>query len=91
MDMKELYIKLKGNGSPKSKRVTFIRHGEAEHNVDPLIKKIDTSLTERGNEQKENLKNKFRENDFDIAFISPMIRTIETAEFIRAVRILNAH
>lgn len=70
------------------KKITFIRHGEAEHNYFYKNKKLykyrptldDPKLTEDGKKLVTETKNKLIEENkkFDIVFVSPLSRTIQT-------------
>lgn len=74
------------------KTLYFIRHAEAKHNpdVDKYGKDIltdwkyfDAKLTIKGKEQrKELLKKKELFKNIDVIFVSPLHRTLETAEIL---------
>jgi len=76
--------------SVKPKNTYFvIRHGEAENNVKNVLSgRVDNPhhLTEKGREQvkigAETLKKMLGNNSIDHVFISPFIRTKETAEIV---------
>ena len=76
-----------------NKTLYFIRHAQAEHNValekhnnnkDILIenKYFDSKLSKRGREQRRQLLNKDEIKEVDIIFVSPLTRTLETAEIL---------
>lgn len=66
--------------------VQFIRHGEAENNVqgklDDGTNHHESHLTEKGEGQIRELAKKLKENKPDIIFTSPVARTKETAEIL---------
>ena len=59
----------------------FIRHGEAEHTLDlpTSLKMRNPSLTKKGMDQANVLKESFPLANEDIVFISPLVRTMQTA------------
>jgi len=61
--------------------LVFIRHGQGEHTMDlpTSLELKDPSLTSRGFEQAVLLRNKFPLTSNDIVYISPTIRTLQTA------------
>lgn len=60
------------------KSIYFIRHGEGYHNLDNYSL-LYPRLTEKGLLQCTELKTKLQDIKFDKIFVSPLIRTIETA------------
>lgn len=83
----ELNITLEGGGKNKIKKIVFVRHGEATHNVatdDKPVTSVQSILTPKGREQATKTgkfvsKNFFK---FDVVYSSPALRCIETAELI---------
>ncbi|MEK7529283.1 MAG: class I tRNA ligase family protein [Patescibacteria group bacterium] len=71
--------------SYSANRYIFVRHGEAENNVQKIansdMKKI-FHLTEKGKKQAESAAKKLRNYRIDLIFSSPFTRTKETAEII---------
>ncbi|WP_312092383.1 histidine phosphatase family protein [Niallia sp.] len=59
----------------------FIRHGEGEHtlNLPTSLQKRNPSLTKKGMGQAKKLKDSFPLSTQDIVFISPLVRTMQTA------------
>ena len=59
----------------------FIRHGEGEHtlNLPASLHKRNPSLTINGMDQAKKLKDRFPLSTQDIVFISPLVRTMQTA------------
>lgn len=62
----------------------FIRHGQGIHNtnIPDRLNYINPPLTEKGKEQVAALKEIFIFDEDDLFFVSPTIRTIETANII---------
>jgi broad specificity phosphatase PhoE len=60
------------------KSIYFIRHGEGYHNLDNYSL-LYPRLTEKGLSQCVKLKTKLKDIKFDKIYVSPLIRTIETA------------
>ena len=66
-------------------KVFFIRHGESEYNVKNLVNqdpKVIVGLTKRGIKQAEEVAEKFKDEKFDVIFVSELERTKRTAEII---------
>ena len=71
-----------------AQRFTFIRHGQAEHNVlldtgDPDDRKKgkairDPALTLLGREQAQKLQDLLRNAHFDLVITSPFLRALQT-------------
>ena len=73
---------VKESGAPGVKRVYFIRHGEATHNVKPKPwgeDLIDARLTEEGEQQSNRLLVKATALPIELVIVSPLTRAIETA------------
>jgi len=78
------------NSASSIMKVTFVRHGEAAHNVsytlrqdesaytDPVHR--DAPLTAQGKLQAEQVK---LEGPYDVAFVSSLTRTLQTFDIIR--------
>ena len=68
------------------KKIYFVRHGQAEHNVTGVFTDADVSLTKLGREQALGAAHEIKKLDDRIAAIiaSPMARTKETAQIIAA-------
>jgi broad specificity phosphatase PhoE len=60
------------------KSIYFIRHGEGYHNLNNYSL-LYPRLTEKGLQQCAELKTKLQDINFDKIYVSPLIRTIETA------------
>jgi len=64
----------------------FVRHGEAEHNVNHILStKIDDGvpLTKTGEEQAREIGEDLAPETIDIIYTSPLLRTRQTAEIIK--------
>ena len=60
-----------------------IRHGETPSNITGIVAgRSDESLTKKGIEQAQELNKKIGSKHFDAVYVSPMRRTLETAEII---------
>jgi isoleucyl-tRNA synthetase len=62
-----------------------MRHGEAEHNTKHIASdtnSIPSHLTQRGIEQVNQVAEKLKNKKIDLVFVSPLIRTQETAQII---------
>ncbi len=71
----------------KSTNTYFVlRHGEADHNISKTISDTNdfpSHLTENGKKKIENVAKKLNKQKIDFVFVSPLIRTQETAEIIK--------
>jgi len=60
-----------------------IRHGETPSNITGIVAgRSDEGLTKKGIEQAQKLNKEIGNKKFDAVFVSPMLRTIQTAEII---------
>lgn len=62
--------------------VIFIRHGETSENKSGIYGSLDTSLSEKGKGQILKTKGILEDISFDEVYISPLKRTIETANIL---------
>lgn len=61
-------------------KLTLIKDGETEYNrQNRLTGKLNILLTDEGRRQIKKLKDKIKEEKYDICFSSPLVRTVETA------------
>ncbi len=70
---------------PSNNKYCLVRHGEAQNNVDDILSGIADvrhMLTENGRNQVEKLANELGDRKFDMAFVSPFMRTRETFEIL---------
>ena len=64
-------------------KIYCIRHGETPSNITGIVAgRSDEGLTKKGIEQAQELNKKIGNKKFDAVFVSPMHRTIQTAEII---------
>ncbi|BBI90558.1 histidine phosphatase [Tenacibaculum phage PTm1] len=72
---------------PTDARLTFVRHGETDNNLNNIIqggaKTNDTKLNRKGIIQSHDLGKKMDMEVFDFTFTSPSVRTKETFEILR--------
>jgi broad specificity phosphatase PhoE len=62
-------------------RIYLVRHAEAQGNILRIFQgKIDADISENGNRQLEQLKNRFKDISFDAVYSSPLIRAYKTAQ-----------
>jgi broad specificity phosphatase PhoE len=83
-----------GNAADQEQeQFAFIRHGEAEHNVlfrmgkaDAGLEIFDPPLTDKGRRQAEALGRYIEQEQlqFDVVFVSPLLRALETCKIIFA-------
>lgn len=64
------------------KTVYFVRHGESEHNTQPVIQADDSPLSERGHQQAQAVAQRLAHLEFDALIASPVLRAKQTAEHI---------
>ena len=64
---------------PEPKTIHVIRHGQAEHNVDPkALEKRNTKLTPRGVQQAASLRERVLALQPDVIITSPILRALQT-------------
>lgn len=61
-----------------------MRHGQAENNVNRMLvgRHIESHLTEEGKKQASDAAKQLKSIQIDKVFVSPVIRTIETAQIV---------
>lgn len=64
------------------KTAYFVRHGESEHNAQPIIQADDSPLSERGHQQAQTVGRRLAHLRFDVLIASPILRAKQTAEHI---------
>lgn len=67
------------------KTVYFVRHGQSEANVAPIIQPPDSPLTEKGRKQADHIAERVSKLKFEALIVSPALRAKETAEAIAKV------
>lgn len=69
-------------------KITFIRHGETEYNRQKRIQgKSNIMLNDVGRRMVHHLKDKIKEEHYDICFTSPLISAMETAMILVGDRV----
>ena len=64
-------------------KIYCVRHGETPSNITGIVAgRSDESLTEKGIAQAQELNKKIGSQHFDAVYVSPMRRTLQTAEII---------
>ncbi|MCL5730069.1 MAG: histidine phosphatase family protein [Candidatus Pacearchaeota archaeon] len=66
-------------------RIIFVRHGEAEFNVNPIKENDNKGLTKRGKEQAKHLGNKLKEQNISEIYTSSLLRAKQTGEIISKI------
>lgn len=69
----------------QNNKYCLVRHGEAQNNVDDILSSVADvphMLTEKGRNQVQELSQKLADRKFDLAFVSPFMRTKETFEIL---------
>ena len=68
--------------------ITLVRHGQTEENYSGIVQgSTNTLLNDSGRRQCEKLRSKISSLDFDYCYVSPMIRTVETAMILVGDRV----
>ena len=70
---------------PSNNKYCLVRHGEAQNNADDIlsgIADVPHILTTKGRKQVEELADVIGDRKFDMAFVSPFVRTKETFEIL---------
>lgn len=63
--------------------LTLLRHAESEYNkIGKLQGRIDCDLSEKGLEETIKVAKTFDSNNYDICFVSPLKRTLKTAQLL---------
>ncbi|MEK7615905.1 MAG: histidine phosphatase family protein [Patescibacteria group bacterium] len=68
-----------------SKKVYLVRHGETEDLAKKLHQQNDSVLSERGNQQAQDVAGRFSKIRADIVYSSPFLRTLQTAKHIGTI------
>ena len=71
-------------------KITLIRHGITNWNTKNLIQgSTNKKLSRIGIMKTVELKNKLKDNDYDICYMSPLIRCVETAIILIGDRVIT--
>lgn len=69
-------------------KVTIVRHGQTEYNyLGKLQGRSNIPLNDTGRRECNKLKQKLKDEHFDVCFTSPLIRTVETAMILVGDRV----
>lgn len=69
-------------------KITLVRHGQTEYNYENKIQGLTNNyLNDTGRRQCKTLREKLLDQDFDICYMSPLIRTVETAIILIGERV----
>ena len=61
-------------------KITLVRHGQTDFNYEGKIQgRSNNFLNDEGRRQCKTLRNKLMNQHFDICYMSPLVRTVETA------------
>ena len=61
-------------------KITLVRHGQTDFNYEGKIQgRSNNFLNDEGRRQCKSLRNKLMNQHFDICYMSPLVRTVETA------------
>lgn len=64
--------------------IYVVRHGQTDYNLKNIFQgHIDIPLNKTGIEQAEKMALNFKDKEIDVILVSPLKRTIQTAEYIR--------
>lgn len=68
--------------------ITLVRHGQTEYNYQNRLQgTTNVMLNDSGRRQAHKLKEKIRDEEYDICFSSPLIRALETAMILVGDRV----
>lgn len=73
-------------------KLTIVRHGQTNYNVLGLLNSdptVDVFLTEAGIDEAKRLAEQFKNEPFDVIFISELPRTRQTADYINKYHSLS--
>ena len=61
-------------------KITIVRHGETDNNKNCIMQGLSNELlNDRGRRQCKKLRNELKDKHFDICYMSPLVRAVETA------------
>jgi len=79
---------IKSKAKKSGNKYLMMRHGEAENNLADIVSSSVNSghhLTEKGKDQVRASAENLKDKDIDIIFVSPLLRTKETADIVADV------
>ncbi len=69
-------------------RITLVRHGQTDFNYENKIQGLtNNSLNDEGRRECKRLREKLLDKHFDICYMSPLFRTVETAIILIGERV----
>ena len=69
-------------------RITLVMHGQTEENYLGLVQGLKNNLlNDTGRRQCQKLKKKLNDKHYDVCYMSPLIRTVETAMILVGDRV----
>ncbi len=72
-------------------KICLVRHGQTESNFEGVIQgRKNVELNDTGRRQCKKLKEKIKDNHYDFCYMSPLLRTVETAIIIIGDRVETA-
>ena len=61
-------------------KITLVRHGQTEDNFEGKMQGIrNVMMNDTGRRQCKKLREKLKDKDFDVCYMSPLVRAVETA------------
>lgn len=68
--------------------VTLVRHGQTEDNYSGVVQGLKNNLlSDTGRRQCQKLRDKLKDKHFDVCYMSPLVRTVETAMILIGDRV----
>lgn len=69
-------------------KITLVRHGETDWNSkNKLQGRENAELNDKGRRQCKALRDKIKDNKYDVCYMSPLLRTVETAMILIGDRV----
>lgn len=69
-------------------KITLVRHGQTDFNYDGKIQGLSNNyLNDTGRRQCRKLRDEIKNEEFDVCYMSPLIRTVETAIILIGERV----
>lgn len=69
-------------------KITLVRHGETDNNSKGIMQGLSNELiNDKGRRQCKRLRNELKDKHFDICYMSPLVRCVETAYILVGDRV----
>lgn len=69
-------------------KITLVRHGQTESNYSEICQGISNILlNDTGRRQCQKLRDKIKDKHYDVCYMSPLVRTVETAMILIGDRV----